>query len=155
MYSTVEEIRLMLKEEVLESFLSNDFYEITDPAEKERITVSVVKDAISDADAEINGYLGKRYPLPLSFVPKAIKKYSKDIAIYNLASRSGMKSDEREHNYYIRYKNAMRYLEMLAKGTVDLDMGDVPQEESPLSRPSDFRMQSSPKIFGRENMKGY
>ncbi len=156
MYSFVDEVRLMLKDHVLETFLSNDFYDITDPLEKEVVIVSVVQDAIDDADAEINGYLAKRYPTPLLVTPAVINKYSKDIAIYNLASRSGMKSDERENNYYVRYKNAIRYLEAVAKGIVEITTGSGLEDSGKTSAlTSNFKIQSSEKLFGRQNMKGY
>lgn len=157
MYSTVQEIRLMLKEHVLETFMSNDFFDISEDLQKEAILIQVVEDAISDADSEVDGYLSKRYPTPLSVVPGVINKISKDIAIYNIASRSGMKSDERENNYYVRYKNAIKYLENLAKGIVNLPDSNSSEEQSETktSMHSDFQIRSSEKIFGRSNMGGY
>jgi len=44
MYSTVEEIRLMLKEHVLEDMISNQYMD--DEVKKEQETVKIVTDAI-------------------------------------------------------------------------------------------------------------
>ena len=63
MYSTVEEIRLMLKEHVLEDMISNQYME--DEAKKEQETIKIVTDAIEDADSEIDGYIAHRFPLVL------------------------------------------------------------------------------------------
>lgn len=159
MYSTVEEIRLMLKDHVLEHMISNEYIE--DAAEKERETIQIVSDAIEDADSEIDGYLAKRYKTPLSPCPPVINKYSKDIAIYNIMSRSGIDTSERESNYLTRYKHAIKYLENVAKGIVNVPgasgsslSGDDTPPGSRGSK-SDFRICSSTKIFGRSNMEGY
>lgn len=157
MYATVDEVRSMLKDHVIETFMSNDFFD-QDSEGKEQSIVQVVQHAIADADAEIDGYLNKRYPTPLQAVPEIINKISKDIAIYNLASRSGMTAQERENNYYVRYKNAIRYLEQVAKGVVEIGsslIGDGSQDSASSIGSGDFRMKSSPKIFGRKNMGGF
>ena len=157
MYATVDEVRSMLKDHVIETFMSNDFFD-QDPEGKEQSIVQVVQHAIADADAEIDGYLNKRYPTPLRSVPEIINKISKDIAIYNLASRSGMTVQERENNYYVRYKNAIRYLEQVAKGVVEIGsslIGDGSQDFASSIGYGDFRIKSSPKIFGRKNMGGF
>ena len=157
MYSTVEEIRLMLKEHVLEDMISNQYME--DEAKKEQETIKIVTDAIEDADSEIDGYIAKRYRTPLSPCPSVINKYSKDIAIYNIMSRSGIDTSERESNYLTRYKNAIKYLENVAKGIVNIPGAGVSSLEngnfSGAGNQSDFRIQSSTKIFGRNNLEGY
>ncbi len=48
---------------------------------------AVVADCIAKADAEIDGYLGIRYQVPLSPVPDLVKAMSVDLAIYNLHKR--------------------------------------------------------------------
>jgi phage gp36-like protein len=48
---------------------------------------AVVADCIAKADAEIDGYLGIRYQVPLSPVPDLVKAISVDLAIYNLHKR--------------------------------------------------------------------
>ena len=84
-YCTVEEVFAMFKEDALNTLAGTDYIE--DPEERRKVLMPYVVSAIEDADAEINGYLNKRYEVPFRTVPKVICKYSKDIAVYNLASR--------------------------------------------------------------------
>ena len=56
----------------------------------------------------------------MSPVPAVIRKYSKDIAVYNLISRAGIDEGERENNYLTRYKNAIAFLTKVAKGETDI-----------------------------------
>lgn len=73
----------MLKEDAVSQILTDtDFIE--DPEEREAGIGPLIDEAIADADGEIDGYLAKRYAVPLAPVPKVINKFSKDIALYNL-----------------------------------------------------------------------
>ena len=79
----------MLKEDAVSQILTDtDFIE--DPEEREAGIGPLIDEAIADADGEIDGYLAKRYAVPLAPVPKVINKFSKDIALYNLMSRAGL-----------------------------------------------------------------
>lgn len=85
-YSTKEEVREMLKDDALNAIIGDTFIE--DPAEREELVEPLIEAAIADADAEIDGYLAKRYTVPISPAPRVLNKFSKDIAVYNLFSRS-------------------------------------------------------------------
>jgi phage gp36-like protein len=41
--------------------------------------------ALADATAEVNGYVGRRYPVPLVPVPAVIVRIACAIAVYNLS----------------------------------------------------------------------
>ena len=95
-YSTKEEVREMLKDDALNAIIGDTFIE--DPAEREELVEPLIEAAIADADAEIDGYLAKRYTVPISPAPRVLNKFSKDIAVYNLFSRIGIdESTEREN----------------------------------------------------------
>ena len=66
-YSTKEEVREMLKDDALNAIIGDTFIE--DPAEREELVAPIIEGAIADADAEIDGYLAKRYAVPLSPAP--------------------------------------------------------------------------------------
>lgn len=85
-YSTKEEVREMLKDDALNAIIGDTFIE--DPAEREELVEPLIEAAIADADAEIDGYLAKRYTVPISPAPRVLNKFSKDIAVYNLFSRN-------------------------------------------------------------------
>ena len=78
-YSTRAEVRAMLKDDTLNTIFGDAFHE--DASEREELAGPVIDEAIADADGEIDGYLAKRYQVPLSPVPKVINKYSKDITM--------------------------------------------------------------------------
>ena len=81
------------------------------------IDSSVITRAIADADAEIDSYCYTQYDnLPFSTVPAMVRKLSVDISIYNLFARRKGAPDDRKD----RYKNAIQFLEKLAKGIVSL-----------------------------------
>ena len=66
-YSTKEEVREMLKDDALNAIIGDTFIE--DPVEREELVAPIIEGAIADADAEIDGYLAKRYAVPLSPAP--------------------------------------------------------------------------------------
>ena len=78
----------MVKDDALNAIIGDTFIE--DPAEREELVSPIIDAAIADADAEIDGYLAKRYAVPLAPAPRVINKFSKDIAVYNLFSRIGI-----------------------------------------------------------------
>ena len=93
----------------------------------------------------------KRYPVPMSPVPAVIRKYSKDIAVYNLISRAGIDEGERENNYLTRYKNAIAFLTKVAKGETDI----VKEGTDPSKAAAEgFRISSSPRLFSKATMRG-
>jgi phage gp36-like protein len=147
MYCTPEDVRKMIKDEVIHTILGIDYIE--DEQKREELILPVIEEAISDADGEIDGYLNKRYPTPLQNVPKIINKLSKDIAIFNVYSRMGIDEDDRENTLLIRYKNAIKFLENVAKGTVDIGIENQSKKAN-----TSFKITSNTKIFSRNNMRG-
>lgn len=147
-YSTREEVREMLKDDALNSIIGDTYIE--DPGEREAKVGPIIDMAIGDADAEIDGYLAKRYKTPLSSPPKVIKKFSKDIAIYNLYSRIGIDESSDEKNYLNRYNAAIKFLTLVAEGKVSIG----PPEDDPASAAATgFTVKSSPRLFSRDSMR--
>jgi phage gp36-like protein len=147
MYSTPQEVMEMIKPDAMNMIISDEYIE--DVAEREAKILPLVEAAIEDADGEINGYLTKRYPVPLSSIPKVINKFSKDIALYNLFSRSGLDEGERESNYLTRYKAAVRFLENVAKGVIDIGAKKIEARAN-----TGFNMKSNSRLFSRNSLKG-
>ena len=146
-YCTRDEVRAMLKEDAVSQILTDtDFIE--DPEEREAGIGPLIDEAIADADGEIDGYLAKRYAVPLAPVPKVINKFSKDIALYNLMSRAGLDEAGREGNYLTRYNAAIKFLTLVAEGKVSL--ASDPQAAAAAG----FSMHSNQRIFSRDTLKG-
>lgn len=158
MYCTVEEILNNSKIEFLEGALSDNFtngYEEIDEETKFEEIKNIIAGAIDDASAEINGYLLKKYSINFLKKNKAINKFCKDITLYNILSRSGNDEDSRENNYYLRYKNAIKFLENVAKGTIDLTPDDNTEGgENIQNSRIGIKINSSKKLFGRANLGG-
>lgn len=148
-YCTRQEVREMLKDDALNTIIGDQYIE--DPAQREALAGPIIDAAVEDAEGEIDGYLAKRYSVPLAAVPKVINKFAKDIAVYNLYSRIGIDESGEEKNYLNRYHSAIKFLTLVAEGKVSLGaQGDDRQTAASTG----FSMQSNPRIFGRSSLKG-
>lgn len=150
-YSTRAEVREMLKDDALNAIIGDTFEE--DEAEREAKIGPIIDMAIGDADAEIDGYLAKRYKVPFDPVPRVLNKFSKDIAIYNLYSRIGIDEGEAEKNYLNRYNAAVKFLTLVAEGKVNIGTGE--DGDDPASAAvTGFAARSNPRLFSRNSMQG-
>lgn len=147
-YSTTSEVREMIKDDAISSIVGDEYIE--DEAQRETLIAPIIDEAIKDADGEIDGYLNKRYATPLpSPTPKIINKFSKDIALYNIYSRIGIDEDAREGTLLARYKNAIKFLENVAKGLIDIGI-----ERPDKKAASGFKVDSNKRLFSRDSMRG-
>lgn len=146
-YCEVSEVRSMIKDDALNTIIGSDYIE--EEAEREAKIIPIIETAISDAGAEINGYLAKRYPVPVSPVPEVVRKFAKDIAVYNLYSRIGIDESDREKNYLNRYNAAVKFLSLLAEGKVEIGIVDTAKAAQ-----TGFSITSSPRLFSRNSLKG-
>lgn len=137
----------MIKDDTLNALIGDEY--IDDPADREAKVLPIIQEAMVDADGEIDGYLAKRYPVPLSQIPKVINKFAKDIAVYNLFSRIGIDENNREKNYLNRYQAAVKFLQMVATGQVDIGVGSNQAASS-----TGFAVNSPPRLFSRESLNG-
>ncbi|OQX12812.1 MAG: hypothetical protein BWK73_13940 [Thiothrix lacustris] len=91
-----------------------------------------VERAITDASAEIDGYLVGRHSLPFADVPPVLVRVACDLAVYHLfaarRSTGGVIDDVRN-----RYKDAVRLLENISNGKVLLGKADG--QETPPAAP--------------------
>jgi phage gp36-like protein/phage gp37-like protein len=114
-----------------EQISQTELVELTDDAGSGAVDTSALNRAIADADAEIDSYCGGRYAMPFSPVPVIIRKFSVDMAIYNLfARRSVLKIPEDRQK---RYDNAVRFFRDLAKGLISL--ARTPRRSRPPASP--------------------
>ena len=149
-YCSVKEVLDMLKVDMMNAIIGDEYIE--DEAERKKKIEPLAEEAITDADAEIDGYLAKRYSLPFTETPKVLNKFSKDISLYNLASRKGVDENDREKTYLTRYKAAIAFLTKVAEGLIDIGVSGISKES--LSK-TGFSMKSSDRLFTRNSMKGW
>lgn len=149
MYCTVEEVLGMIKDDMKNVIIGDEYIE--DEQEREAKIAKLCEDAIEDACAEIDGYLAKRYSVPFSRTPQVISKFAKDIAVYNLVSRTGIDESEREKTFLNRYNAAIKFLLDVAKGTISIGA----EEKGSSEAANGFRMKSSGRVFSRDSMRGW
>ncbi len=132
--------------DILDQIDERALIQLTDDANVGVVDQGAVNKAIADADGEIDGYLGSRHTVPLNPIPAIINKHSVDISIYNIYSRRNSPPEHRE----TRYKNSIRFLELVAAGKVTLGAKDpdpVPASEAP-------KIESPGRIFSRDSLRG-
>lgn len=148
-YATREEVRQMIRDSAFAPIVDDAFRELAE--DREAALDPLIDMAIQDADAEIDGYLAKRYTVPVSPAPRVLNKLSKDIALYNLFSRMGINEDSREKVIITRYNSAIKFLTLVAEGTVSLGT----ESEDPASAAATgFTVSSNGRIFSRRQMEG-
>lgn len=86
----------------------------------------VVAGAISQADAELDSYLGTRYQVPFEPAPLAVKSLSVDLAIYHLYSRRSVMPQVRRQ----KYEAALAFLKLVAAGQAMLEGAGEPTGNS-------------------------
>ena len=148
MYCTAADVRELIKDDLINTLIGNEYRD--DEADQETLLAPLLERAVEDAAAEIDGYLARRYPVPLVRVPKIIAKYANDIAVYNLVSRIGVGTEaDRENNYLERYRHAIKFLQAIAAGTVSLGL-ETPSAQAATG----FQMTSPPRLFSRDSLQG-
>ena len=104
-----------------------------------------VQDAIAEADALIDGYLGKRYTLPLSSPPGILTTWARAIVRYKL---HGDRLSTEGNDPIVRdYKDALKFLEQIAAGKFSLGIEDPSSQGNGLG---EVRIDPGKKVFGRE-----
>ena len=133
--------------DILEQLDGDILIQLTDDADAGTVDADMVTRAIADADAEIDGYCGKRYSVPFSTVPAIVRKFSVDIAIYNLYARRKGAPDDRKQ----RSDNAVKFLANVAKGLISL--GEDDPDSTPASNAPEI--DNEDRLFTRTTMEDF
>jgi phage gp36-like protein len=108
----------------------------------------VITEAISQADAEIDSYLGVRYVVPLSAPPARVKALSIDLAIYHLYSRRSVIPPVRQQ----KYEAAVAFLQQVGAGqAVLVDAGG----EAPTKTKEVTEAGSADRVFSRDCLRDW
>lgn len=130
--------------------LSNaQLIQLTDDAKTGSVDAAKVTQGITDAEAEINGFLATRYSTPVAApVPDLIKKLSIDVTIYNLyRRRQRIPQDVRQ-----AYEDAIKKLEQIAKGLITLGIDPPPAESSKATQGETF---GPARVFDRGKLESF
>lgn len=136
-YCTRDDLRTRFGEVELRQIAAGDSGRGTDEA---RITR-----ALADAAAEIDTYLGTRYPVPLASVPDVISRLAADIARYRLYDQAA--PDEIRG----RYEDAVGVLTRIASGAIKLGALEAPAGAATSTA---ARIVSDERVMTRDGLKG-
>lgn len=133
------------EQDMIDRFGEPELIQLTDigPVATGAIDTSVLGRALEDADAEINGYLEARYPLPLASTPRLVVGVASDIARYRLYRDVVPEIVER------RYADARKILENVSRGVVSLGLDAADAAAKVQDNLVEFG--TSTRVFAREN----
>lgn len=141
-YLSITDLVPTLVEERIAVQLTND------ELDGDTVVENVVVEAIADAEAEVDGYLGTYYSLPLATTPRLVQQLAGRVARYRLyARRPGAVEEWLQKDY----EAALKTLALIAKGTVTL--GEQPEPAPNSGRR--IRVDGRTRVFGRDNLDGY
>jgi len=103
------------RDDMVSRFSEQEIMQLTDNKNLGLIDELVLSQAISDASAEIDGYLSA-YSLPLEGVPAVLVRSCCDVARYYLYDDGMIDRVEK------RYDAVIKYLSQIAKGNISLGL---------------------------------
>lgn len=135
MYATLQNM--------LDRFGQAELQQLTDIGEVASggVDEEVLDRALTDAAAEINGYLAARYVLPLASTPTLLVGIATDIARYRLYRDAVTETVEK------RYKAAVKMLENIAAGKISLGLD---ASAAPAAVSDGVQFAESTRVFGRD-----
>lgn len=108
-----------------------------------------IDEALATADDEINGYLSRRYVLPLPSVPDLLKRQAIVIAFYWLGDRDNQVIDLLQK----RYDSAIAKVKEIAAGKLDLGLPTPDQPPEGAVGKVEL-VQQNERLFTRDSLKG-
>lgn len=130
--------------DMIERFGEVEIIELTDLEHTGEVVVDVAEQALSDATAEIDGYLAARYRLPVTDTPRMLSVLCTDIARYRL--QKGVSTDQARQ----RYEDAIAALKSIARGDINLPLSSPPPASAePMTTPG------SARVFDDDALRGY
>lgn len=134
------------KQDLLERFGDDEMVQLTDELAQGELDDVKITRALTDADADINGYLANRYALPLATTPPMIRRLACEIARYHLYNKAPTDAVKQ------RYQDAIRTLEAIAKGVVGLGLDGLGTPVTSAGAP-DFT--APDRIFTHDSLKDF
>ena len=114
------------------------------------VNTTVLQQALNDASAEIDGYLGGRFTLPLTDPPAVLSRLASDVAIYRLQALRPLHdlADARR-----RYDDAIAMLTKVASGELTLGIA-LDGHETAIAHGAE-KAEGPVRVFNRNTMKGF
>ncbi len=108
-----------------------------------------IDEALTAADDEINGYLSRRFVLPLPTVPDLLKRQAIVIAFYWLGDRDNQVTDLLQK----RYDSAIAKVKEIASGKLDLG-GPTPDMPAEGAGGTVELGQGGERVLARDSLRG-
>ena len=114
--------------------------------------------ALETASDMIDGYISGRYTLPLTKASGVLRDCCVSIAVYRMANNPGLLADDMRE----RFKDAVKFLEHVAAGKANLGgipstsvaVPGAPVAASPTASPQSVVLVTSPRLMGRDQLRG-
>ena len=135
------------KADMLKRYEEQELIQLTDNVEPYtgEIVDAILDNALDDASAMIDLYLGSLYDLPLAETPAALVNIACVIAFHGL-NRNSMTDEIRA-----AYEDAEKRLDKITKGIIKLDVGG----SEPKSAAAMAKVSAPDRIFNRDTLKGF
>lgn len=104
----------------------DELLRVAELEETGQLDADAVSRALDNASAEIDGYIGARYVLPVATTP-TLSRLAVDISLYRLALKSGPRTAE----HRVRYDDAIKFLTLVAAGKATVGIPETPDAEEP------------------------
>lgn len=139
---------MLTLQDLLTFFPERELIELSnlDDATADTVDIDRVEGAIARASQEINSYLGVRFTLPIEGeIPMVLQSKAADVIRYYLDVYR-VRDD-----VAARYKEAIAWLRLLAKGEVTLG---IDSDIAPPDQSRRITVTSHPPIFNRDTLNG-
>jgi len=130
------------EQDLIARFGEEELLQLTDRQGLGTIDPDVLEQAMADADDEINGYLASRYPVPMSPIPRVLRRIACELTRYYLYKDGPTELVE------ARRKRAVEFLEQVSKGRASI--GITTAGSQPKSR-NTATMVSGGNVFNRND----
>jgi phage gp36-like protein len=131
------------QQDLIDRFGNAEILALADRDGDAAIDAAVMSGALADADSEIDGYLAKRYGLPLASVPDRLKRVAADLARFNLHTNDPPEYVQKAAD------DARRWLRDVANGLVELGV------DPPPTATGGAEVQGPGRLFDAASLKGF
>lgn len=134
------------QQNMIDRFGQQELIELTDRSALGVIDVTVLGQALADANTEIDSYLASVCTLPLATVPPRLIKIAADIARYELY---GTRCTDQVRQ---RYQDAIAFLKLVVSGAASLGLDTLNQ---PVAEVGGVGMTPKAPVFNGDNLGDY
>lgn len=124
--------------DMIERFGATEMIRLTTPSDQDLdgVVSSVANTALNSASAFMDGYVGRRYQVPMDIPPPVIVDHCCDIARFKLSTGDQKTCSEEVR---VRHTDAIRWLEKVSLGQVVLELDEVTTGDESYAQVSEGR----------------